>query len=107
MEKSVNSMKYDCCDTPYVNIEFEFTLQRKPLYYVHNLVTPCVLQMIIILSTFFLPLESGERIGVVITILLVFAVYLQVLRESLPESSSSTPLLSKFFILVMLSLIHI
>ena len=99
--KKVNSMIYTCCPTPFVNMEYVFTLQRRPQYYIHNLVTPCILQMIIILSTFFLPLESGERVGVVITIILVFAVYLQVLRESLPESSSSTPLLSKFFIIIM------
>ena len=62
-------------------MEYVLTLQRKPLYYIHNLVIPCILQMVIILSTFFLPLESGERIGVVITIILVFAVYLQVRKS--------------------------
>ena len=36
-----------------------------------------------------------------ITILLVFAVYLQVLSESLPESSSTTPVMANFFIIVM------
>ena len=99
--KKVNSMIYTCCPTPFINMEYVFKLQRKSLYYIHNLITPCVMQMVIILSTFFLPLESGERVGVVITIILVFAVYLQLLRESLPESSSSTPLLSQFFVIVM------
>ena len=46
-----------------MDVEFAFTLQRKPLYYVHNLIVPCIIQMIIILFTFFLPPESGERIG--------------------------------------------
>ena len=71
-------MKYVCCPVPYVNVEFVFTLQRRPLYYIYNLMVPCILQIVIILSTFFLPFESGERVGVVITIILVFAVYLQV-----------------------------
>ena len=76
--QEVRTMKYVCCPEPYVNVLYVLTLQRKPLYYIHNLVIPCILQMVIILSTFFLPLECGERIGVVITIILVFAVYLQV-----------------------------
>ena len=53
-------------------------LRRKPLYYVNSIIAPCIIQMVIILFTFFLPPESGERIGVVITVLLVFAVYLEV-----------------------------
>merc|ERR1719447_1119319 len=76
-------------------------LRRKPLYYVMSVIVPCIIQMVIILFTFFLPPDSGERIGVVITVLLVFAVYLEIISNSLPKTSTSTPALSKFYITAM------
>ena len=94
----VNSMKYVCCPVPYVNVEFVFTLQRRPLYYIYNLMVPCILQIVIILSTFFLPFESGERVGVVITIILVFAVYLQVRNICLQILILSYPILPEIYI---------
>ena len=99
--KRVKSKYYGCCLNPFVDIRFTINLRRKPLYYVYSVVVPCIIQMLIILFTFFLPPDSGERIGVVITVLLVFAVYLEVLSSSLPKTSNSTPALSRFYIAAM------
>lgn len=96
-----NVKKYNCCPNPYVDILFTMMLRRKPLYYFYYVVLPCIIQMMIILFTFFLPPDSGERIGVVITVLLVFAVYLEVLSNALPKSSSTTPALSRFYLAAM------
>lgn len=57
--------------------------------------------MLIILVTFFLPPDSGERIGVAITVLLVFAVYLDVLSSALPKTSATTPAMSRFYLAAM------
>lgn len=100
--RKIITKQYACCPNPFVEIQFYITLQRKPLYYIYNVVIPCCVQMIIILFTFFLPPDSGERIGVVITVLLVFAVYLEVLSSSLPKTSNSTPALSHFYITAMI-----
>ena len=100
--KEIVPVRYPCCKYPYVDIEFTFKLERKPLYYIQHVVVPCIIQMLIILFTFFLPPDSGERIGVVITVLLVFAVYLQILSNTLPKNSNSTPMLSHFYITVMI-----
>ena len=59
--------------------------------------------MIIVSFTFLIPPESGERIGVVITVLLVFAVYLEVISKSLPKTSSSIPALSLFYMAAMVT----
>ena len=68
VERRVVATKYACCPHPFVDIRFELKLQRIATYYIFHVVIPCVVQMMIILFTFFLPPESGERIGVVITV---------------------------------------
>lgn len=94
--------KYNCCPNYFVRIEFTIELHRKPLYYIFNVIIPCFIQMLIILFTFLLPPETGERVGVSVTVLLVFAVYLEVLRTALPKTSISIPALSKFYLSAML-----
>lgn len=55
-----------------------------------------------ILTTFFLPPDSGERIGVVVTVLLVFALYLEIIGHMLPKSSNAAPALAQFYRFVMI-----
>lgn len=99
--RKVVSQRYACCVNPYVHIEYKLILHREPRYYFYNIVLPCLIQMMIILFTFFLPPDSGERIGVAITVLLVFAVYLEVLNANLPKTSTSSPALSRFYLTAM------
>lgn len=101
VSKAVRSRYYDCCPHPFVDISYEITLQRRPLFYIFNIVVPCLIQMVIILFTFFLPPQSGERVGIVIAVLLVFAVYLEVLNRDFPKSSNSTPALTRFAVAAM------
>ena len=86
---------------PYSQIHFTYMLLRKPSYYVISLILPCVLLMLIILFSHFLPAASGERMGVVITILLAFAVFLEVVSSSMPPNSDSTSVLSMFYLITM------
>ena len=101
IKREVRSTFYACCRNPFVDIKFTMQLHRKPLYYIYNIVVPCIIQILIILFTFYIPPESGERIGIVITVLLVFAVYLEVLSQDLPKTSTSTPALARFAIAAM------
>lgn len=57
------------------------------------LVAPCIILAILALISFWIPSESGERIGFVTTLLLGMMVFLLLIPESLPESSKSIPLL--------------
>jgi hypothetical protein len=36
-------INYSCCPEPYPDITYEFVLRRRPLFYVFNLILPCVL----------------------------------------------------------------
>ena len=53
---------------------------------------------------FFLPPESGERVSLVITILLGFTVYTLIFTENIPPTSEVTPLLTKYSSVLMVEL---
>ncbi len=99
--KKQNSLKYACCPYPYLDVTVTITLQRKPLYYVFNVITPCLVLAMTILFGFFLPPESGERISLTITILLAVAVFLQLVSDNLPRNSDSVPILAIFYMVIM------
>ena len=102
-ETKVREVRYNGYPNAYTEITFSFTFLRKPLYYVVIAVVPCIILMAINLFSYFLPPASGERMGVVITILLAFAVFLQVISATLPRNSNSVSILSIFFIITMSS----
>lgn len=70
-------------------------LQRRTYYYVMSLILPCTLIACTIFLEFILPAESGERVGLGITILLSMAVFQELTSEKLPSSSEHFPLLGK------------
>ncbi|XP_032221046.1 acetylcholine receptor subunit alpha-like [Nematostella vectensis] len=96
-----NAEKYSCCKYPLTDVTFHINIKRKPLFYIFNLVVPCMIILSMILLGFFLPPESGERITLSITILLAMAVFLQLVGESLPRNSETIPLLGTFYIAIM------
>ena len=100
-QKVVTSVLYNCCPVPYVDITFKITLLRKPLYYIFNVITPCLVLVTTILFGFFLPPESGERISLTITILLAVAVFLQLISDALPRNSDNIPILAIFYMVIM------
>ena len=78
VQKEKNHVTYACCPYPFSDITFVLKLRRKPSFYVFNIIVPCIVLALTILFGFFFPPESGERIGLTITILLAIAVLIQV-----------------------------
>lgn len=101
VDVSVNTVKYTCCDHPYQDMAFKFVIHRRPLYYVFNIIIPCIILMCLVLFSFFLPPDSGERITIVVTILLAFTVILQMLNQSMPRNSDCAPVLLVFYVVIM------
>ncbi|XP_073245838.1 neuronal acetylcholine receptor subunit alpha-10-like [Porites lutea] len=99
--KQRNERKYACCNEPLADISITILIDRKPLFYLFNLVIPCFIILSMVLLGFFLPPASGERITLSITVLLAMAVFLQLVGESLPRNSETVPLLGKFYITIM------
>ncbi|XP_071489583.1 neuronal acetylcholine receptor subunit alpha-10-like [Diadema antillarum] len=81
-------VKYGCCPIPFSDIEFFIVLRRKALFYVFNLLFPSVFMSLISLLGFYLPPESGEKVGLNITILLSLVFFLLLNAQLLPPSDS-------------------
>ncbi|CAB0043657.1 unnamed protein product [Trichogramma brassicae] len=90
-----NEEYYSCCPEPYPDITYEIRLRRRPMFYVFNLILPCILINGIALLVFYVPSESGEKVTLGISALLSMTVFLMTIRETLPPTEK-TPLISKF-----------
>ena len=99
MDRGVQSNYYG--DEVYSEIKFTFTFLRKPSYFVMTLKVPCTILISIVAFSYFLPPGSGERMGVIITVLLAFAVFLEIVSSSLPQNSNSTSITSLYILASM------
>ena len=69
------------------HIVFKFTLRRKWLFYVLNMIVPIMCISFLNITCFIIPSESGERITLCISSFLTLAVFLTIMSSFLPESS--------------------
>ena len=58
------------------------------------------------LFTFLVPAPAGEKISLSITVLLSFVVFLMMVSETMPQTSTSVPLLGKTLTLVTQNIAH-
>lgn len=93
---------YACCKEPYPDVTFTIHMRRGSLFYVVNLIAPCLLIFIISFLGFFLPVESGEKVNLEITILLALVVFLLMVGEMMPPTPDAIPILGMFFCTTML-----
>lgn len=84
-------------------ITFTVVLQRKPQYYVLNLILPIVCLGFLSQLVFIVPTEAGEKMSYAVTVFLALAVFLTMINAELPQNSESTPILSIYLVLQMLS----
>ncbi|CAC5410560.1 CHRNN [Mytilus coruscus] len=75
----------------------QIKLERKPLFLFVSLVLPVFLVGFVNIFVFCLPIESGERISLAVTLFLTFVVIMTMVAENLPESSEVS-----IFILILL-----
>ncbi|XP_007483302.1 acetylcholine receptor subunit epsilon isoform X3 [Monodelphis domestica] len=86
------------------NMEIIYTLiiRRKPLFYIINIIVPCVLISSLVLLVYFLPAQAGgQKCTVSISVLLAQTVFLFLVATKIPETSLSVPLLGRYLIFVM------
>lgn len=90
-----NVVYYSCCTEPFPDVTVTLTIRRKTLYYMYNVVMPCMMMSVLTLLVFCLPPDSGEKIALGVTVLLAFSVFMLAIAEKMPETSESIPLLGK------------
>ncbi|CAJ0964967.1 unnamed protein product [Ranitomeya imitator] len=106
---------YACCpDVPYLDITYHFVLQRLPLYFIVNVIIPCLLFSFLTGLVFYLPTDSdlhrsyeayrGEM-TLSISVLLSLTVFLLVIVELIPSTSSAVPLIGKYMLFTMVLVI--
>jgi hypothetical protein len=83
-------------ENPYPVISFYLKMQRKHLYYATNIIFLSFIIATLVLASFKLPAESGEKVSFSVTLLLSFAVYMVVIIDFLPETSKSVPLITTY-----------
>ena len=82
----------------YSTLDIHITIKRESLYYSVIMVCPTIVFGLLNPLVFLLPVESGERIGLAMTILLSYAIFLTIVSASIPASSN--PL--SFLLLMMI-----
>lgn len=104
MEASNEITEHNGCCGNFSVVVYKLTLSRKPKYFLFYLAPPVIVLVLLSLMSFFIPTESGERIGFVTTILLAMMVFLNIIPDYLPRNSDEVPILG---ILLMVSMVII
>ncbi|XP_012892702.1 PREDICTED: acetylcholine receptor subunit gamma isoform X2 [Dipodomys ordii] len=83
-------------------VVFYLLIQRKPLFYVINIIAPCVLISSVAILIYFLPAKAGgQKCTVAINVLLAQTVFLFLVAKKVPETSQAVPLISKYLTFLM------
>uniref|UniRef100_A0A665WGW7 Acetylcholine receptor subunit epsilon n=1 Tax=Echeneis naucrates TaxID=173247 RepID=A0A665WGW7_ECHNA len=94
--------RYSPDDLEYQEITFNLIIQRKPLFYIINIILPCSLMSLLVVLAYFLPAQAGgQKLTVSISVLLGQTVFLFLIAQKIPETSLSVPLIGKYLIFVM------
>ena len=72
---------YPCCPEPYPDIYFNMVIRRKPLFYIVNLIIPCVGIFYLSILVFYLPAQSKQKTALVIAILVSQTLYFTLIIE--------------------------
>ncbi|KAL3855537.1 hypothetical protein ACJMK2_014744 [Sinanodonta woodiana] len=85
----------------FSRLMFTLTLRRRFLFHVLNTILPVVVMATLIVLVFKLPPESGERIGMSLTAVLTYAVYLTLISDNIPRTSLSACILSIYLAIIL------
>ena len=74
-------------------IELVIRLRRGSLFYILNLIVPSLIIFLMSFVGFFLPLESGEKVGFQTSIFLALVVFLLMIGDMMPRTPKYVPIL--------------
>ncbi|XP_044223723.1 acetylcholine receptor subunit gamma [Thunnus albacares] len=100
--KNVINTQYTKDEREYQEVVFFLIIQRKPLFYIINIIAPCVLFSSLGLLVYFLPAKAGgQKCTMSIATLLGQTVFLFLIAKKVPETSKAVPLIGKYLMFVM------
>ncbi|THD28949.1 Neuronal acetylcholine receptor subunit alpha-7 [Fasciola hepatica] len=92
-----NADTYGGVDQTYIDVTIEVHMQRRALYYMFNIVVPCMIMSVMSLLVFTLPPDANEKIVLGVTTLLSLTMLLQLVGDKLPQTSAGNPVLVLYF----------
>uniref|UniRef100_A0A8C0J940 Cholinergic receptor nicotinic epsilon subunit n=1 Tax=Chelonoidis abingdonii TaxID=106734 RepID=A0A8C0J940_CHEAB len=91
----------------FQEIRFSLIIQRKPLFYVINIIVPCVLISSLAVLVYFLPAQAGgQKCTLSISVLLAQTVFLFLIAQKVPETSLSVPLIAYLLFVMAVATPH-
>ena len=90
-----NVAYYSCCPEPYPDVTFVLNMRRRTLYYTYNVIIPCVMLSCLTLLGFWMHPDGGEKVALGLTVLLALSVFMLLIAENMPATSSYVPLIGK------------
>ncbi|XP_061696470.1 acetylcholine receptor subunit gamma [Syngnathoides biaculeatus] len=100
--KKVINNQYTKDDLEYQELVYFLIIQRKPLFYIINIIVPCVLFSSLCLLVYYLPAKAGgQKCTMSIATLLGQTVFLLLIARKVPETSKAVPLIVKYLMFVM------
>ncbi|XP_078000625.1 neuronal acetylcholine receptor subunit alpha-6-like [Glandiceps talaboti] len=91
----------------YSYMTFTLFMKRKSLYYIVNLILPCVLFSLLTVTVFFLPPNCNDRITMGVSILLTLFVFNLLVADIMPPTSDNVPGLSLYLLFNMASVVGV
>ncbi|CAL1535034.1 unnamed protein product, partial [Lymnaea stagnalis] len=89
-------------------VQMKFFLKRRPAFLILNIILPVVFLSFLNILVFVIPVESGEKIGYGITVLLALSVFMSIVSGMLPRSSLNMPNVTIYlFFLLFLSMLTV
>ncbi|XP_023805562.1 5-hydroxytryptamine receptor 3A-like [Oryzias latipes] len=97
---TVSSQNFSYEERKWEMLTYAFTMKRRPLLHVINLLLPVLFFLTLDLASFFIADYRGEKLGFKVTVLLAISVLLLILNEILPSMSNKTPLIATYCIVI-------
>ena len=90
---STDCIVHDEADDSYNNIVFIFNIERRPLYYIMNIILPIMFLGFLNGLAFVIPADSGEKMGYSVTVFLSLVVFFTMIGNLLPVSLGTVHLI--------------
>lgn len=88
---------FPCCPgVPFVRLEYDIVLQRRTVFYFLDFFMPAFVLNVLLLFSYMLPPECGERMTLGISLMLAFVLHMLNVASHIPSTSDAVPMVTKF-----------
>ena len=99
----VRELRDHVSGSKFSTIELKLAFERNNPYYTMTLILPIVMLTIMAPLGLILPVESGEKMGFQVTLLLTVVIYVEYLQNNIPvfDTLEDSPYLLRFFVVMI------